>query len=75
MAKGISDTRYRELIELLVGQRRSLALTQLDLAQRLGTHQQFVSRVETGERRLDVVEFVDYSKALMLDPRTLLDRI
>ena len=68
MAKGFQDERYRRLVEQLIVRRRELAFSQQDMATRLGTHQQFVSRYETGERRLDAVELVD---ALGLDPASL----
>lgn len=42
------------------------------MARIIGHHQQFVSRYETGERRLDVVEFVDIATSLGLDPIALL---
>jgi transcriptional regulator with XRE-family HTH domain len=69
--KGIADPRYLALIGRLVGQRKALGLTQAALAARLGTHQQFVGRYEVGERRLDVVEFIDVALALNLDPAEL----
>lgn len=67
MAKGFQDQRYRRLIGSLVEERKKLGLSQAALAKKLGTHQQFVSRYETGERRLDVMEFVDVATALRLD--------
>lgn len=69
---GFRDPRYRALIERLVAERRRLGITQAELAKRLGLHKQFVSRVELGERRLDIVEFVDFVRALELDPSELL---
>lgn len=71
MAKGFADERYRRLIEQLAGQRKHLGYSQAELAKRLGNHQQFVSRFETGERRLDVIEFADVAVALGLDPAAL----
>src|SRR5687767_11709728 len=59
LAKGFHDKRYRALVALLAERRRKLGYSQAALAARLGTHQQFVSRYETGERRLDVIEFHD----------------
>jgi len=73
--KGFGSERYRKLIALLVEQRRNLGYSQSQLAARLGTHQQFVSRYETGERRLDVVEFFDIAGTMQLDPHALLDAI
>lgn len=70
--KGFHDPRYRALIEQLVAARKEQGLSQLALAERLGRHQQFVSRYEIGERRLDIVEFVDIGRALGLDPTLLI---
>ena len=64
---GFNDPRYRALIERLRARRLELGLTQQELAERLGLHKQFVSRVELGERRLDVVEFADLAFALDID--------
>lgn len=69
---GFRDQRYRDVIERLRTRRRELGLSQEELADRIGLHKQFVSRVELGERRLDIVEFVDLARALGLDPGTLI---
>jgi len=66
--KGFHDERYRALVGTLVEARKAAGLSQGALADRLDRHQQFVSRYETGERRLDVVEFIDISRALAIDP-------
>jgi len=52
--KGWREDRYRRLIERLVSERKRLGLTQMDLATRLDRKQHYVSRFQTGERRLDV---------------------
>jgi len=69
--KGFSDPRYRDLIGLLVEARQREGLSQGALAKRLGRHQQFVSRYEIGERRLDVVEFADIARSLGCDPAAM----
>lgn len=46
--------------------------TQADVAERLGRPQSFVAKYEGGERRLDVIEFVEVAEALETDPRQLL---
>lgn len=58
------DPRYRDLIDKLVAARKERGLSQEAFAKALGRHQQFVSRYETGERRLDAVEFVDIARQL-----------
>lgn len=69
---GFCDQRYKELIECLKLRRQEIGLSQQKLAERLGLHKQFVSRVELGERRLDVVEFADLARALELDPAKII---
>lgn len=73
--KGFGDPRYRLLIATLVERRKELRLSQEMLAIRLQRHQQFVSRYETGERRLDVVEFADVVRELGCDPAVLVSGI
>lgn len=46
-------------------------MTQQDLAERLRRPQSFVSKYESGERRLSVVELVEVSDALGVDPRQI----
>lgn len=72
MAKGLHDERYRRLIERLVARRKELGLSQQAVAEKVGMHQQNVSRYETGERRLDAVELVDVAAALGLNAAELL---
>lgn len=71
-AKGWREDRYRLLIEALVAERKRRNLSQEELAARLGRKQHFISRYETGERRLDAIEFADIAASLGLDPGKLL---
>jgi transcriptional regulator with XRE-family HTH domain len=73
LAKGIQDARYRQLIEALAAARRAAGVSQVELANALGKRQQFVSKYESGERRLDAMELVDIAGALGLDVMDLLD--
>lgn len=47
---------YQKLINELLLARQAARLTQLQVASHLGKHPPFVSKIESGERRLDVVE-------------------
>ena len=67
MAKGIHDSRYRWVVERLVQQRKEKGLSQAAVAALLGKPQQYVSRYETGERRLDIFEYIDAAAALGID--------
>jgi transcriptional regulator with XRE-family HTH domain len=66
LASGVHDPRYRELIDELRRARIARGASQADFGAEIGRRQQFVSKYESGERRLDVVEFVDIARALKL---------
>jgi len=56
----------------LIAARLAAGLTQRGFAEKLGKHQSYVSKVESGVRRLDVVEFIGWMRALELDPSGLI---
>lgn len=70
--KTLRSPEHEALRALLAGARRKAGLTQQDVAKRLKRPQSFVAKYEGGERRLDVVEFLNVSKALGADPIKLL---
>ena len=55
--------------------RKYRSLTQQELADRLRRPQSYVAKVETGERRLDVVEFIEWADGVGIPPAALLDLI
>ena len=63
------------LRELLTEARTKVGLTQIDVAGRLGRPQSFVSKYESGERRLDVVEFLEVCAAAQADPVRVLREV
>jgi transcriptional regulator with XRE-family HTH domain len=65
--KSLRSREHQHLIQLLIAARAKVGLTQQELADRLGRPQSFVAKYETGERRLDVVEFIFISRELGLD--------
>lgn len=75
MSKTIRSEGQQELCRVLVEVRKSRGMTQGDLAARLGCQQSLVARLESGERRLDVIEFVAISRVLAIAPGDLLARI
>lgn len=52
--------------------RTEAKLKQVDVAMRLNRPQSFVAKYETGERRIDVVEFIEIAEAVGFDPVTFL---
>ena len=63
----VSSANYARLRSLLVTARHAVPLTQVELANSLGRPQSFVSKYETGERRLDVLELVQVLQAMDVD--------
>jgi transcriptional regulator with XRE-family HTH domain len=53
---------------MLVAERAKSGLTQVEVSSRLGKSQSFISKVELGERRIDVVELLDILACLEADP-------
>lgn len=64
--------RYKKLQSLLKAARKAQGLTQAQVAERLGRPQSYVAKYENGERRLDVIEFLDVAEALVLSPLKVL---
>lgn len=62
------------MIELLAQARKDAGVTQEQLGRRIGQRQTFISKVELGERRLDVAEFVEIARAVGVEPFELLRR-
>ena len=64
MEKSIYSGEYQQLCTLLRQLRREAGLTQVEVARRLDVPQSFVSKYESGERRLDVVELRHVAEVL-----------
>lgn len=64
MTKTIRSSGHEALREAIIAARKAAGLTQAQLADRLRCHQSFVARVESGQRRIDVVELVVISRAI-----------
>jgi transcriptional regulator with XRE-family HTH domain len=62
--KSIYSEEYQQLCALLRHLRREAGLTQVDVAERLDVPQSFVSKYESGERRLDVIELRHVAEAI-----------
>jgi transcriptional regulator with XRE-family HTH domain len=67
VAKTLGSKRHQALIALLVERREAAGMTQAQLADRLGEYQSFVARLESGQRRIDVVEFLELAEVLGFD--------
>ncbi len=75
MTYSINSEEMRALQIWLLKGREEKGLTMRELAEKLQKPHSFVQKVESGERRLDVVEYVWYCAALELNPKAGIDRI
>lgn len=75
MTESIHSRRYHLFREILVKARNAQGISQALLADKLGWIQTAVSKYERGERRLDVIEFLDVADALGIDPHKVLRQL
>ena len=69
--KSVHSAGQTAFCELMIRARKAAGLTQHQLARRLRRPQSFVAKYEGGERRVDVVEFIEICKAIEADPNKL----
>lgn len=62
MDKSIHSKEYKVVLTRLKKARLDAGLTQAEVAKKLGHHQSYVSKIESGERRVDVVELNKFAK-------------
>ncbi|MCT4536031.1 helix-turn-helix transcriptional regulator [Halodesulfovibrio sp.] len=67
MVKSIYSVEYKAVINALVAERKHAGITQSQLASKLGKPQSFVSKIESRERRLDIVGFFHSCRAMGKD--------
>lgn len=75
VTKSLHSPAYRRLTELLVQARQKSGLTQHQVADALQTTQSYIAKVEGGERRIDVVEFMELARILGVGPSAVLKKL
>lgn len=75
MPKTLGSKRYKAFIALLIKERKAVRMTQKDVAHALGQYQSFMARVESGQRRVDVIEFLDIAEIIGFDPKAVLAQL
>jgi hypothetical protein len=74
MRNPIHHPRYHLFREMLMEARTASGLVQTEVAERLGKPQNFISKYERGERRLDFTEFLEVADVLGLDVTEFIKR-
>lgn len=75
MPKSVFTDAYQALLATLVAARKRSGMTQVQLSEALGKPQPFVSNIERGIRRLDLIEFVVIARAMDADPKELFAQV
>ena len=75
MAKTLGTARHKALVAMLIEARERAGMTQTDLADRLGEYQSFVARLESGQRRVDVVELIELAGILGFDSPSMVKAV
>jgi transcriptional regulator with XRE-family HTH domain len=68
-------SRQRAIVAAIASARREAQLSQRQLAQKLGVPPNWIQRVESLQRRVDVAEFIAIARAVNVDPCALLARV
>jgi transcriptional regulator with XRE-family HTH domain len=72
MRKSRYTAQYERLLAVLREARLRADMTQVEVAQHFGAHASFVSKIEAGERRIDVVELSQFCELYGIRLATLL---
>ena len=67
--KSQHNLMYRTLPKLLRDMREKAGLTQRQIGKKLKKPQSWVYNCETANRRVDITEFISWSKACEIDPK------
>ena len=75
MQKTLRSPRHVRLIQLIVDKRREAGMSQADLAGVLDRYQSVVAAIESGGRRVDVVEFLELAEVIGFNPYDVLREV
>lgn len=66
--KSTYTENYKKLLVRMVAARKLANMTQENVSKLLDRPQSYISKIENGERRIDLIEFLEISKILGVDP-------
>jgi transcriptional regulator with XRE-family HTH domain len=75
MSRSAHTKRHRLIAVEIARCRREAGMTQAAVATALGRHQPFIANIESGERRVDLVELIDLAEIVGLDIELLIGRL
>lgn len=75
MTKSRFTESYSLFLKLLILARKKAGFSQTQLANKLGKTQSYVSKCEIGERRLDLIEFLEILSVLKVSSKSIISEI
>ncbi|HEV7601059.1 MAG TPA: helix-turn-helix transcriptional regulator [Bradyrhizobium sp.] len=73
--KTVTSPLPKKLAAMLVEQRKKAGLRQVDLAEKIGVYQSCVTHMESGQRRIDVLELIALGKAIGFDAAEMVRKL
>lgn len=75
MQKTLRSPRHMRLVQMIVEKRKEAGFSQAELAKAIDRFQSVVAAIESGGRRIDVVEFLDLAETIGFDPYEVLREV
>jgi transcriptional regulator with XRE-family HTH domain len=75
MSQTLQPPRHEALRAFIVEKRKKAGLSQSEVAAKLGRYQSSIANIESGQRRIDVVELLDLAAVIGFDPREAIKRL
>lgn len=75
LGKSVHSDAQTAFCDLMISARKRAGLTQRELASRLSKPQSFVAKYEGGERRIDLIEFIEICRALPTDSAEIVRKL
>ena len=75
MRKAVTSNKQKFLAKRLIEERKNVGLKQIDLTKKLDCFQSRIARLESGDRKIDVIEYLEIAEAIGFDPFELLKEV
>jgi len=73
--KTIHSKRHKRLVEAIIAKRKGAGIRQVQLAKKLKRSQTWIARLESGERRIDVIELIELANAIGFDASAIVAEV
>ena len=71
MPKTIFGDAHKSAVAVIIAARKKQGISQVELGERIGKTQKFISNIEVGKRRIDLIEFCAIARGIDMTPEAL----